>query len=149
MDTMATLNISYHSQYKQALLDPTRLSEEDLLGLLLKYPYSQPLVFAYERRKKLTNQESPNKELALLYAQSESWLLSYVNKPIESDSNLKSSLPILPTVDQIQIDEEEQLIPEKAASTEEVFDATIEEDILGELVERNTILVDEVDELAE
>src|SRR5690606_2948525 len=149
MDTMATLNISYHSQYKQALQDPTRLSEEDLLGLLLKYPYSQPLVFAYERRKKLTNQESSNKELALLYAQSESWLLSYVNKPIESDSNLKSSLPILPSVDQIKIYEEEQLNSEKAVISEEVSDSTIEEEILGELEERNTVLVDEVYELEE
>jgi len=84
MDTMATLNTSYHSQYKQALQDPTRLSEEDLLGLLLKYPYSQPLVFAYERRKKLIKQESINKDLALLYANSEGWLMAYVNKPIES-----------------------------------------------------------------
>ena len=117
---MATLNTSYRSQYKQALQDPTRLSEEDLLGLLLKYPYSQPLIFAYERRKKLINQESPNKELALLYAQSESWLLSYVNKPIESQGNLKKLLPILPTIDQIQIDDEDQSIPEKEVSSEKI-----------------------------
>ena len=81
---MTTLNNSYHLLYKQALADPTQLTEEDLLGLLLKYPYSQPLVFAYERRKTLTNQESTNKELALLYAHSESWLMNYVNRPIQA-----------------------------------------------------------------
>ena len=148
---MATLNTSYHSQYKQALLDPTRLSEEELLGLLLKYPYSQPLIFAYERRKKLINQESQNKELALLYAQSESWLLSYVNKPIESDINLKSSPLILPTVDQIQIDKDEQLIPEESMSSVEMADSAIEEvaGSLGDLEELNAAQVDQLEGLGE
>jgi hypothetical protein len=113
MDTMATLNTSYHSQYKQALQDPTRLSEEDLLALLLKYPYSQPLVFAYERRRKLINQESPNKELALLYAQSESWLLSYVNKPIRSNTDDQSHPHFIPAIDPIAVLQEEQSIPEE------------------------------------
>lgn len=80
---MARLNNSNHLLYKQALIDPTQLSESDILGLLIKYPYSQPLVFAYERRKKLINQESVNKELALLYASNENWLMNYVNKPIQ------------------------------------------------------------------
>ncbi|MCA5006019.1 hypothetical protein [Sphingobacterium bovistauri] len=84
MNMTATLDNSYHLLYKQALIDPTQLTEDKLLGLLLKYPYSQPLVFAYERRKKLLNQETPNKELALLYAHSESWLMNYVNKPVGS-----------------------------------------------------------------
>ena len=80
---MATLNNSNHLLYKQALIDPTRLAESDILGLLIKYPYSQPLVFAYERRKKLISQESVNKELALLYASNENWLRNYVNKPVQ------------------------------------------------------------------
>lgn len=80
---MARLNNSNHLLYKQALIDPTQLSESDILGLLINYPYSQPLVFAYERRKKLINQESVNKELALLYASNENWLMNYVNKPIQ------------------------------------------------------------------
>ncbi len=80
---MATLNNSNHLLYKQALIDPTQLAESDILGLLIKYPYSQPLVFAYERRKKLISQESVNKELALLYAINENWLRNYVNKPIQ------------------------------------------------------------------
>ena len=81
---MATSNNSNHLLYKQALIDPSVLREEELLELLIRYPYSQPLIFAYERRKKLLGQESPNKELALLYAQSENWLLNFVNKPVES-----------------------------------------------------------------
>lgn len=82
---MAILNNSNHLLYKQALIDPTQLTENDILALLIKYPYSQPLVFAYERRKKLVNQESLNKELALLYASNPSWLMNYVNKPIQQE----------------------------------------------------------------
>ena len=80
---MTNLNTSYHTLYKQALIDPTELSEDDLLALLVNYPYSQPLVFAYERRKKLLNLESSNKELALVHAPSNNWLISYINKPVE------------------------------------------------------------------
>ncbi len=115
---MTTLNNSYHLQYKQALQDPTQLTEEDLLGLLLKYPYSQPLVFAYERRKKLLNQESPNKELALLYAHSESWLMNYVNKPIHADNQevprFVEAAPV-----------EHQFVAEEITPKEEIFEEKI------------------------
>ena len=123
---MTTLNTSYHAQYKQALHDPTRLSEEDLLGLLLKYPYSQPLVFAYERRKKLIKQESPNKELALLYAQSESWLLSYVNKPIRSNEDVQHRPHFIPTIASNPVIQEEQTIPKEENIQAEV-DLPVEE----------------------
>lgn len=79
---MRDLNSSQHLLYRQALVDPSRLTEDDLLGLIVKYPYSQPLVFAYERRKKLISEESPNKELALLYATNANWLWNFVNAPV-------------------------------------------------------------------
>lgn len=82
------LNNSNHFLYKQALIDPTQLSESDILALLIKYPYSQSLVFAYERRKKLVKQESLNKELALLYASNPSWLMNYVNKPVQLQEDI-------------------------------------------------------------
>ena len=114
---MTTLNNSYHLQYKQALQDPTQLTEEDLLGFLLKYPYSQPLVFAYERRKKLLNQESPNKELALLYAHSESWLMNYVNKPIHADNQEVPRFVEAPV--------EHQFVAEEITPKEEIFEEKI------------------------
>ena len=122
METTATLNNSYHSQYKQALIDPTELSEDELLGLLIRYPYSQPLIFAYERRKKLLKQESSNKELALLYAHSESWLMNYVNKPLSVD-NIQTE-PKLDFVDQVEESTINQEIPENQQETyeEEVLD---------------------------
>ena len=86
-NVMMALNNSNHFLYKQALIDPTQLTESDILALLIKYPYSQPLVFAYERRKKLVSQESLNKELALLYASNPSWLMNYVNKPVQSEGD--------------------------------------------------------------
>lgn len=148
---MATLNTSYHSHYKQALQDPTRISEEDLLGLLLKYPYSQPLIFAYERRKKLINQESPNKELALLYAQSEIWLLNYVNKPIQSYGDLKELQPIHPTINQIQVNQKEQSIPVEEVGSEKIADSAIQEEdgVLSERQENDAFLGDPVNQLQE
>ncbi|WP_164109615.1 MULTISPECIES: hypothetical protein [Sphingobacterium] len=79
---MTDLNNSQHTLYRQALIDPSRLTEDDLLGLIVRYPYSQPLIFAYERRKKLINEESPNRELALLYAANANWLWNFVNAPV-------------------------------------------------------------------
>ena len=81
---MTDLNNSEHILYRQALVDPSRLTEEDLLGLIVRFPYSQPLIFAYERRKKLVNETSPNRELALLYAANANWLWNFVNAPVIS-----------------------------------------------------------------
>lgn len=78
---MTDLNNSEHILYRQALVDPSKLTEEDLLGLIVRFPYSQPLIFAYERRKKLMNEASPSRELALLYAPSANWLWNFVNAP--------------------------------------------------------------------
>ncbi|TDQ75903.1 hypothetical protein CLV99_3598 [Sphingobacterium yanglingense] len=79
---MTDLNNSEHMLYRQALVDPSRLTEEDLLGLIVRFPYSQPLIFAYERRKKLINEVSPSRELALLYAPNANWLWNFVNAPV-------------------------------------------------------------------
>lgn len=82
IEVMIDLNNSQHTLYRQALIDPSRLTEDDLLGLIVRYPYSQPLIFAYERRKKLVCEESPNRELALLYAANANWLWNFVNAPV-------------------------------------------------------------------
>ena len=82
IEVMIDLNNSQHTLYRQALIDPSRLTEDDLLGLIVRYPYSQPLIFAYERRKKLINEDSPNRELALLYAANANWLWNFVNAPV-------------------------------------------------------------------
>ena len=79
---MAESQQGHHLLYKQALVDPSALSEEDILGLLVKYPYSQPLIFAYERRKKLLNEQQPLNEMSLLYAPNANWLFNFVHKPV-------------------------------------------------------------------
>lgn len=68
--------------YHQALADPSRVGEHDLLQLILKYPYSQPLRFAYEKRQFLDYQELPNISSTLLYASSPIWLFEYITRPI-------------------------------------------------------------------
>ena len=78
---MVNLNSAYYTLYRQAIVDPSKLTEDDLLSLIVRYPYSQPLIFAYERRKKLVGENSPNKELALLYSPNSNWLWDFINKP--------------------------------------------------------------------
>jgi len=85
---MRELSHSQHTLYTQALKDPSQLSEEDLLQLIVRYPYSQPLIFAYERRKVQCEEGSPNKSLALLYAQSAAWLYAFVNQIVVDDSEV-------------------------------------------------------------
>lgn len=79
---MKELNHSQRILYTQALQDPSQLSEENLLQLIVRYPYSQPLIFAYERRKMQFGESSLNKSLALLYAPSATWLWTFVNQHI-------------------------------------------------------------------
>jgi len=108
---MRNLNYSYHVLYRQAIVDPSKLTEEDLLELMVRYPYSQPLILAYERRKKLINQESDNKELALLYSPNASWLWNYVNRPV-------------PYVEEIQPEEEDYISFEEWEKQQVVDDFT-------------------------
>ncbi|ERJ58424.1 hypothetical protein [Sphingobacterium paucimobilis] len=122
---MTDLNNSAHILYRQALVDPSRLTEDDLLGLIVRFPYSQPLIFAYERRKKLVEEESPSRELALLYAANANWLWSFVNAPMVK-------------VEEI-VPEEEEYIPfeiydgageirveDEAGTTEEVLEEEVD-----------------------
>jgi len=68
--------------FHQALANPTQMIEEDLLRLMKEYPYSQPLRFAYERRRFLLNESARDTALALLYAHHPAWLSEYVRKPV-------------------------------------------------------------------
>lgn len=86
---MREFNKSRHILYTQALKNPSKLTEDDLLQLIVLYPFSQPLIFAYERRKIQNGEHSSNKSLALLYAPSSSWLWAFVNKEV-----VKENIPV-------------------------------------------------------
>lgn len=76
---MKEFNSSLHAQYIQAVKYPKALSEEELLQLIVRYPFSQPLIFAYEKRKVNDGDYSANKSLALLYAHNTNWLWTFVH----------------------------------------------------------------------
>lgn len=142
---MTSLNNSYPSMYKQVLQDPTSLSEEDILALLIKYPYSQPLIFAYERRKKLVQEESHNKNLALLYANDEGWLWNYVHKPVMKEEqavvveeNTESIVEEETVVEDIVLSEEEPVI--EVPTQEEEENADLQE--LEKLVQGGRVVSD-------
>lgn len=86
---MRQLNNAQHLLYTQALKNPSKLTEDDLLQLIVRYPFSQPLIFAYERRKAQHKESSSNKSLALLYAPSANWLMAFVNKAL-----VKENIPV-------------------------------------------------------
>ena len=67
--------------FRKALENPLEVSETDFQFLLAKYAYSQPILFAYERKKNLENLVS-DKQKSLLYAFSAFWLRDYVQTPV-------------------------------------------------------------------
>ena len=67
--------------FRKALRDPLAVSEEEFRYLLSKYPYSQPIVFSYERKKQLEG-NPVDKQKVLLYANNAFWALDYLNKPV-------------------------------------------------------------------
>lgn len=67
--------------FRKALENPLEVSETDFQFLLAKYSYSQPILFAYERKKNLENLVA-DKQKSLLYAFSAFWLRDYVQTPV-------------------------------------------------------------------
>lgn len=137
---MRELSYSQHKLYTQAIQDPSQLSEEDLLQLIVRYPYSQPLIFAYERRKAQYGESSPNKSLALLYSPSASGLYAFVNHTVIQDDELN--------VDVIHdVNSSEDIIAENIAV--EIFEDATEVDAMQDesAVDENIVLVE--DEIAQ
>ena len=87
------MSLSFSSLYRQALANPSELSLEDLELLISKYPFSQPLYFARERRQYIL--QGTVGELtaqAKLLASSPNWLFEYLQLPVEH-------VPILEVLD--------------------------------------------------
>ncbi|PRD46381.1 hypothetical protein [Sphingobacterium haloxyli] len=81
---MGNQGSSFTHLYHQALVSPKDIALTDFEQLLARYPYSQPLHFAFERHKFL--KEGPSVRLekrAILLASSANWLAEYVQLPVE------------------------------------------------------------------
>ncbi len=68
--------------FRKALENPLEVSTAEFEQLLSKYPYSQPIIFAFERKKFLEG-HSIDKQRTLIYANNPFWLRDYLQKPIE------------------------------------------------------------------
>ncbi|MFZ4262492.1 hypothetical protein ACFRAE_10625 [Sphingobacterium sp. HJSM2_6] len=67
--------------FKKVLENPLEVGEAEFQNLLAKYPFAQPILFAYERKKQLEGQEV-DRQKTLLYAYNSFWLRDYLQKPI-------------------------------------------------------------------
>ncbi len=67
--------------FKKVLENPLEVGEAEFQHLLAKYPYAQPILFGYERKKQLEGREV-DRQKTLLYASNSFWLRDYLQKPI-------------------------------------------------------------------
>ncbi|MVZ66550.1 hypothetical protein GQF61_11825 [Sphingobacterium sp. DK4209] len=95
--------------FRKALENPLEVNEGDFQFLLSKYPYSQPIVFANERRKQLAEQ-SVDKQRTLLYAYNAFWLRDYLQKPVND-------------IPEIEVDSDEYISFEELASHPDAIEA--------------------------
>lgn len=81
---MGNQGSSFTHLYHQALVNPKDIALTDFEQLLARYPYSQPLHFALERRKFLQGEQTGRLEnRAILLASNANWLAEYVQLPVE------------------------------------------------------------------
>ncbi len=81
---MGNQGSSFTHLYHQALVNPKDIPLTDFEQLLARYPYSQPLHFAFERRRFLKGEQTGHLEKrAILLANNANWLAEYVQLPVE------------------------------------------------------------------
>lgn len=86
---MENLSPSLPSLYHQALVSPHALTEAQFVQLLGKFPYSQPLHFAFERRKYMHNTLEQLSVGAILRASNLNWLHDYIRREVEEIPSLE------------------------------------------------------------
>lgn len=81
---MGNQRSSFIHLYRQALVNPKGIALTDFELLLTQYPYSQPLHFAFERRRFMEEQSWDTVGgRAVMLASSANWLYEYVRSPVE------------------------------------------------------------------
>ncbi|MBD1434573.1 hypothetical protein H8B06_17240 [Sphingobacterium sp. DN00404] len=81
---MGNQGSSFTHLYHQALVNPKDIALTDFEQLLARYPYSQPLHFAFERHKFLKGEQPEHiANRTILLASNANWLAEYVRLPVE------------------------------------------------------------------
>ena len=131
---------SFVQLYRQFLINPKSISVSDMEGLLQRYPYSQPLYFATERRNFLMGEESGQPgSRAILLASHTSWLAEYVQRPLEE-------VPLVEVEDDDYVPFEDIAAPQEPVETEIELVSVPDEEFT---VEADEVLVAEEKELAD
>ncbi|QBR13452.1 tetratricopeptide repeat-containing protein [Sphingobacterium sp. CZ-2] len=117
--------------FRKALENPLEVSEVDFQQLLSKYPFSQPIIFAQERKKNLENLPV-DKQKTLMYAYNSFWLRDYLQKPV-------AQIPELEAVS------DDYIAFEEYTSEDEQEEVVLEEEVLGEGFLEEEVLDKEVE----
>jgi len=139
MEYMENSSLTLKQAYHQALVNPEELTQADFDLLIAKFPYSQPLHFAYERRRFLRGELNVLQAKAILMARNPSWLYDYVQLSV-------TEVPSLDVIDDDYVPFEELEFEENLTTVEEEQVAEQEEEIVEEEVLAETDEVEEVEE---
>ena len=74
--------------FRKALENPMEVNVAEFEQLLSKYPYSQPIIYAFERKKFLEG-HPVDKQKTLIYSNNPFWLRDYLQKPVEEIPELE------------------------------------------------------------
>ena len=120
---MENSSLTLKQAYHQALVNPEALTQVDFDLLIAKFPYSQPLHFAYERRRFLRGELNVLQAKAILMARNPSWLYDYVQLSV-------TEVPSLEVIDDDYVPFEELEFAEDLPIVEEAaMLSTVEETI--------------------
>lgn len=137
MEYMENSSLTLKQAYHQALVNPEALTQADFDLLIAKFPYSQPLHFAYERRRFLRGELNVLQAKAILMARNPSWLYDYVQLSV-------TEVPSLDVIDDDYVPFEELELAENAASIEEPQEENlVEEELFVAVQEQEEARVDE------
>ncbi|NGM66209.1 hypothetical protein [Sphingobacterium sp. SGR-19] len=134
---MGNQGSSFTHLYHQALVNPKDIPLTDFEQLLARYPYSQPLHFAFERRGFLKGEQTGHlSKRAIMLANNANWLAEYVLLPVEE-------IPVVEV-------EDDDYVPfeDIAASSEEMEKYPIEESLREERNKRSDELQDDAQTIA-
>src|SRR5690606_33324801 len=110
---------SFIHLYHQALVNPKDIALTDFEQLLARYPYSQPIHFAFERYKFLQGEQTGHiGNRAILLASNANWLAEYVQLPAEE-------APV------VEVEDDDYVPFEDIAASEEI-EYPIEDDLKEE-----------------
>ena len=131
--------------FQEALRNPAAMAEDELLALIERYPYAQPLRYALVRRSTLLKAEQAGFKQARLYAPSATWLYEYAHRAVEIVEEVEVvsedyvpfeeeviDQPTEGAVEDVEITEEDE-VEDNTFATEEMPQEVVEAEEEGEL----------------